>query len=61
MKCLLGILKNLYLGLKMGVKGCRRFLERVWRLQDIVVDGEEYTKELETSIHKTIKKSYRGL
>lgn len=39
-----------------GVKGCRRFLERVWRLQDIVVPGNNYTKELETNIHKTIKK-----
>ncbi|TJX68682.1 leucine--tRNA ligase [Soehngenia saccharolytica] len=39
-----------------GLKGCRRFLERVWKLQDIVVEGDEYTKELETSIHKTIKK-----
>ncbi|MFA5576424.1 MAG: leucine--tRNA ligase [Tissierellaceae bacterium] len=39
-----------------GVKGSRRFLERVWKLQDILVQGEGYTKELETSIHKTIKK-----
>jgi len=39
-----------------GVKGCRRFLERVWKLQDIVVNGDNYTKELETKIHKTIKK-----
>ncbi len=39
-----------------GVKGCRRFLERVWRLQEIVVPGDSYTKELETKIHKTIKK-----
>lgn len=39
-----------------GVKGCRRFLERVWRLQDILVDGENYTKDLETQMHKTIKK-----
>ncbi len=39
-----------------GVKGCRRYLERVWKLQDIIVDGEEYTPELESSIHKTIKK-----
>ncbi|WP_409228382.1 leucine--tRNA ligase [Gudongella sp. SC589] len=39
-----------------GVKGCRRFLDRVWRLQDIIQDGEEYTTELESSIHKTIKK-----
>ncbi len=39
-----------------GVKGCRRFLDRVWRLQDIVVEGDDYSKELETNIHKTIKK-----
>lgn len=41
-----------------GVRGCRRYLERVWRLQDIIEDGEseEYTPELETSIHKAIKK-----
>ncbi|WP_455718528.1 leucine--tRNA ligase [Anaerosporobacter sp.] len=39
-----------------GVKGCRRFLERIWKLQDMVVDGEEYSKELETKMHQTIKK-----
>ncbi|MHC5099850.1 leucine--tRNA ligase, partial [Peptoniphilus genitalis] len=39
-----------------GVKGCRRFLERVWNLQEIVVDGDEYSEELVTDIHKTIKK-----
>lgn len=39
-----------------GVKGCKRFLDRVWRLQDIVVEGNSYTKELETSMHKAIKK-----
>lgn len=39
-----------------GVRGCRRYLDRVWRLQDIIVDGDEYTKELESNIHKTIKK-----
>ena len=39
-----------------AVRGCRRYLERVWKLQDILVDGEGYTKELEGSIHKTIKK-----
>ena len=38
------------------MRGCRRYLERVWRLQDIVVDGDNYTKELESNIHKTIKK-----
>ncbi|MGM0396709.1 MAG: leucine--tRNA ligase [Bacillota bacterium] len=39
-----------------GVKGCRRFLDRVWKLQDILKGGGEYSKELESSIHKTIKK-----
>ena len=39
-----------------GVKGCRRFLERVWKLQDMLVDGDEYSKELETRMHQTIKK-----
>ena len=39
-----------------GVKGCRRFLDRVWRLQELVVEGEDYSSELETAIHKTIKK-----
>ncbi len=39
-----------------GVKGCRRFLERVWKLQDMIVDGGEYSKELETKMHQTIKK-----
>lgn len=39
-----------------GVKGCRRFLDRVWRLQEILVEGKSYTPELESSIHKTIKK-----
>ena len=39
-----------------GVKGCRRFLERVWKLQDIVVDGDAYSKDMETKMHQTIKK-----
>ncbi|MCD8365626.1 MAG: leucine--tRNA ligase [Clostridiales bacterium] len=39
-----------------GVKGCRRFLERVWRLQDIMTDETGYSKDLETKIHQTIKK-----
>lgn len=39
-----------------GVKGCRRFLERVWKLQDIVVDGDVYSKDMETKMHQTIKK-----
>jgi leucyl-tRNA synthetase len=39
-----------------GVKGCRRVLERVWKLQDFIVEGEGYSKALETKIHQTIKK-----
>ena len=39
-----------------SVKGCKRFIDRVWNLQEIVVDGDEYSKKLETSFHKTIKK-----
>ncbi|MDY6065137.1 MAG: leucine--tRNA ligase [Finegoldia sp.] len=37
-----------------GVKGCRKFLERVWKAQEIVVD--EDTPELDTILHQTIKK-----
>lgn len=39
-----------------GVRGCRRFLDRVWKLQDIVVEGNEYSKELNTVINKMIQK-----
>ncbi|MGN1151224.1 MAG: leucine--tRNA ligase [Lachnospiraceae bacterium] len=39
-----------------GVKGCRRFLERVWKLQDILTDETGYSKDLETKMHQTIKK-----
>ena len=39
-----------------GIKGCSRFIERVWNLNNAVVDGDEYTEKLEKSIHKTIKK-----
>ena len=39
-----------------GVKGCRRFLERVWKLQDILTDENGYSKDLETKMHQTIKK-----
>lgn len=39
-----------------GVKGCRRFLERVWKLQDILTDGEDYSDDLMTKMHQTIKK-----
>ncbi|MCM1127483.1 MAG: leucine--tRNA ligase [Lachnospiraceae bacterium] len=39
-----------------GVKGCRRFLERVWKLQDILTQEEGYSKDLEIKMHQTIKK-----
>lgn len=39
-----------------GVKGCRRFLDRVWKLQDILTEEEGYSSDLETKMHQTIKK-----
>ena len=39
-----------------GVKGCRRFLERVWKLQDLMTDEEGYSADMETKMHQTIKK-----
>lgn len=39
-----------------GIKGCRRFVERYYNLQEKLIDGEEVRPELECSIHKTIKK-----
>ena len=39
-----------------GIKGCRRFVERYYNLQEKLVEGDEVRPELECSIHKTIKK-----
>ncbi len=39
-----------------GVKGCRRFLERVWKLQDLLTEGDAYSSDLETKMHQTIQK-----
>ena len=39
-----------------SVKGCKRFIDRIWNLQEIVTDSDEYSKELEASMHKLIKK-----
>ena len=39
-----------------SIKGCRRFLERVWSLAEKVQDGDEYSKEHEALMHRTIKK-----
>ncbi len=39
-----------------SVKGCKRFLDRIWALQDIVTDGDGYSEQLMTPMHKTIRK-----
>ncbi|MGN0576652.1 MAG: leucine--tRNA ligase, partial [Ruminococcus sp.] len=39
-----------------SIRGCKRFLERVWGLQDILCDGTDYSDKLKSSFHKTIKK-----
>ncbi len=39
-----------------SMKGCKRFLDRIWALQDMLVDGDEYRPEMTSSMHKTIKK-----
>jgi len=40
-----------------GLKGCYKFLERVWNLQDMLTDEEGYSPELEKAVHKAIKKT----
>ena len=39
-----------------SIKGCKRFIEKFWNLQEKVTDGDEYSKDLEALMHKTIKK-----
>ncbi|MBQ8435099.1 MAG: leucine--tRNA ligase, partial [Oscillospiraceae bacterium] len=39
-----------------SIKGCKRFLDRIWALQDNVIDGDDYREQLTASFHKTIKK-----
>lgn len=41
---------------KNSIKGCKRFLDRIWALQDNVIDGDDYRDELKSNFHKTIKK-----
>ena len=41
---------------EQGVKGCRRFLERIWKMQENISDETGYSKDLEVSMHRTIKK-----
>ena len=42
---------------QQGLKGCYKFLERVWNIQDMLTDEEGYSKELEKAVHKAIKKT----
>ena len=39
-----------------SVKGCKRFIDRIWALQDIVKDGDSYSEDLTPMMHRTIKK-----
>ncbi len=39
-----------------SVKGCKRFLDRVWNLREKVTDGDGYSDALRAQMHKTIKK-----
>ena len=39
-----------------SIRGCSKFLDRVWAMQEILVDGNEYSKEFESMMHKAIKK-----
>ena len=38
------------------MKGCKRFIDRLWKLQDITVEGDNYSDDLMSAMHKTIKK-----
>ena len=39
-----------------SIRGCSKFLDRVWQMQEILTDENEYSKEFESMIHKAIKK-----
>ena len=39
-----------------SIRGCRRFVERYWNLQTILIDGDKIRPELESAFHKAIKK-----
>ena len=39
-----------------SVKGCKRFIDRIWNLQEIAKEGNEFSEKLMSSMHKTIKK-----
>ncbi len=39
-----------------GIKGCKRFLDRVWNAAENLKDGDEYSEKLRSAMHKTVKK-----
>ncbi len=39
-----------------AVKGCKRFIDRVWGMTDFITEGDEYSAELESAMHKAVKK-----
>ncbi|MBR6940555.1 MAG: leucine--tRNA ligase [Clostridia bacterium] len=39
-----------------AVKGCKRFIDRIWGLTEMLTEGDSYSPELESKMHKTIKK-----
>ena len=39
-----------------SIRGCAKFLDRVWNLQNLLVDGEEYSPKFEKEMHRAIKK-----
>ena len=39
-----------------AVKGCKRFVDRIWGMTEIMTEGDSYSKELESIMHKTVKK-----
>ena len=39
-----------------SIRGCKRFLDRIWALQDMLTDGEEYRPQTQALMHKTVKK-----
>ena len=39
-----------------SIRGCSKFLDRVWNLQTILIDGDAYSSEMEKTMHKSIKK-----
>ena len=39
-----------------SIRGCAKFLDRVWNLQTILIDGNEYSAKFEQIMHRAIKK-----